>query len=75
MLLQVLSKVSPQSFNLQHVVQTLKKIMQGEDDLRGLAKIMAFMRALSILLVLMHLYWFCYGFFLQRGWTLEREVW
>ena len=45
--------------------------MQGEDDLRGLAKIMAFMRAVSILLVLMHLYWFCYGFFIQRGWTLE----
>ena len=45
--------------------------MQGEDDLRGLAKIMAFMRAVSILLVLMHLYWFCYGFFLERGWTLE----
>ena len=45
--------------------------MQGEDDLRGLAKIMAFMRAVSILLVLMHLYWFCYGFFLERGWTME----
>ena len=45
--------------------------MQGEDDLRGLAKIMAFMRAVSILLVLMHLYWFCYGFFMGRGWTLE----
>ena len=45
--------------------------MQGEDDLRGLAKIMAFMRAVSILLVLMHFYWFCYGFFQQRGWTLE----
>ncbi|TZF84655.1 TraM recognition domain-containing protein [Pedobacter sp. BS3] len=45
--------------------------MQGEDDLRGLAKIMAFMRAVSILLVLMHFYWFCYGFFAKRGWTLE----
>ncbi len=45
--------------------------MQGEDDLRGLAKIMAFMRAVSIFLVLMHLYWFCYGFFIERGWTLE----
>ncbi|TDE53320.1 conjugal transfer protein MobC [Flavobacterium sp. GT3P67] len=45
--------------------------MQGEDDLRGLAKIMAFMRAVSILLVLMHLYWFCYGFFMEHGWTLE----
>jgi len=45
--------------------------MQGEDDLRGLAKIMAFMRAVSIILVLMHFYWFCYGFFAGRGWTLE----
>ena len=45
--------------------------MQGEDDLRGLAKIMAFMRAVRILIVLMHFYWFCYGFFLERGWTLE----
>lgn len=45
--------------------------MQGEDDLRGLAKIMAFMRAVSILLVLMHFYWFCYEFFVQREWTLE----
>lgn len=45
--------------------------MQGEDDLRGLAKIMAFMRAVSIIVILMHLYWFCYGFFEQRGWNLE----
>jgi hypothetical protein len=45
--------------------------MQGEDDLRGLAKIMAFMRAVSILLVMMHLYWFCYDYFINRGWTLE----
>lgn len=45
--------------------------MQGEDDLRGLAKIMAFMRAVSIIIVLMHLYWFCYSFFIERGWTLE----
>jgi len=49
--------------------------MQGEDDLRGLAKIMAFMRAVSVILVLMHLYWFCYGFFSDPGCTLEREVW
>ncbi|MEM8522924.1 conjugal transfer protein MobC [Flavobacterium sp. PL12] len=45
--------------------------MQGEDDLRGLAKIMAFMRAISILLMLMHFYWFCYSFFLENGWTLQ----
>lgn len=29
------------------------------------------MRAVSILVVLMHLYWYCYGFFLERHWTLE----
>lgn len=45
--------------------------MQGEDDLRGLAKIMAFMRAVSIILVLMHFYWYCYGFFEHRRWTLD----
>ncbi|MDR6513744.1 conjugal transfer protein MobC [Chryseobacterium camelliae] len=42
-----------------------------EDDLRGLAKIMGFMRAVSILLVLMNFYWFCYSFFQDQGWTLE----
>lgn len=45
--------------------------MQGEDDLRGLAKIMAFMRAVSIILMLMHFYWFCYSAFVDKGWTLE----
>lgn len=45
--------------------------MQGEDDLRGLAKIMAFMRAVSIFLVLILLYWFCYGFLIEHGWTRE----
>lgn len=45
--------------------------MQGEDDLRGLAKIMAFMRAVSIIVVIMHLYWFCYGFFDERQWTID----
>ncbi len=45
--------------------------MQGEDDVRGLAKIMAFMRAVSIIMVLMHLYWFCYSAFAERGWILE----
>lgn len=45
--------------------------MQGEDDLRGLAKIMAFMRAISILLLLMNFYWFCYSIFFEKGWTLD----
>ncbi len=44
--------------------------MQGEDDLRGLAKVMAFMRAVSVIIVLMHFYWFCYGFFAEHGWIL-----
>ena len=35
-------------------------IMQQEDDLRGLAKVMEFMRAISILLVVINIYWFCY---------------
>lgn len=46
-------------------------LMHGEDDTRGLAKIMGFMRAVSIIMVLMHFYWFCYTFFLEQGWSLE----
>lgn len=34
--------------------------MQQEDDLRALAKIMDFLRAVSILLVIMNIYWYCY---------------
>lgn len=34
--------------------------MQQEDDLRGLAKVMEFMRAISILFVVINIYWFCY---------------
>ena len=34
--------------------------MQQEDDLRALAKIMDFLRAVSILLVVMNVYWYCY---------------
>ena len=33
---------------------------QQEDDLRALAKIMDFLRAVSILMVVIHLYWYCY---------------
>ncbi len=45
--------------------------MQGDDDLRGLAKIIAFMRAVSIVLILMHFYWFCYSAFADKGWNIE----
>ncbi len=34
--------------------------MQQEDDLRELAKIMDLMSALSILFVVINIYWFCY---------------
>ncbi|MFV0587567.1 conjugal transfer protein MobC [Bacteroides reticulotermitis] len=33
---------------------------QQDDDLRGLAKVMEFMRAISILFVVIHVYWFCF---------------
>ena len=33
---------------------------QQEDDLRALAKIMDFLRAVSIILVVMNVYWYCY---------------
>ena len=33
---------------------------QQEDDLRALAKIMDFLRAVSIILVVVHLYWYGY---------------
>jgi hypothetical protein len=34
--------------------------MQNEDDLRSLEKIIELLRAVSILLALIHIYWFCY---------------
>ena len=45
--------------------------MQQEDDLRGLAKTMEFMRAVSILFVVIHVYWYCYEAFARTGLTLE----
>lgn len=41
--------------------------MQNEDDLRGLAKVMEFMRAISILFVVIHIYWFCYQSIRETG--------
>ncbi|PXV56004.1 YWFCY motif protein, partial [Dysgonomonas alginatilytica] len=37
------------------------------DDLRGLAKVMEFMRAISILFVVVHIYWFCYQSIRETG--------
>lgn len=44
--------------------------MQQEDDLRALAKIMEFMRAVSIIIVVMNIYWFCYQSFREWGTTI-----
>ena len=41
--------------------------MQNEDDLRGLAKVMEFMRGISILFVVIHIYWYCYEAILELG--------
>lgn len=46
--------------------------MQNEDDLRGLAKVMDFMRAISILFVVINIYWFCYQSF--REWSINIGV-
>ena len=41
--------------------------MQQEDDLRGLARVMDFMRAVSILFVGINVYWFCYSTLKEWG--------
>ena len=46
--------------------------MQNEDDLRGLAKVMEFMRAISILFVVINIYWFCYQS--VREWGIDIGV-
>lgn len=45
--------------------------MQQEDDLRALAKITDFFRAASIILLIVHCYWFCFEFFKTIGLTNE----
>ena len=46
--------------------------MAQEDDLRALGKIIDFIRAVSILLVIIHIYWFCYE--MISGQNLDMEV-
>ena len=46
--------------------------MQQEDDLRALAKIMDFLRAVSIILVVLNVYWYGYGAI--RTWGLDIGV-
>ena len=45
---------------------------QQEDDLRALAKIMDLLRALSIILVVANIYWFCQH--LVSGWQFHAET-
>ncbi|WP_233899283.1 conjugal transfer protein MobC [Tenacibaculum piscium] len=45
--------------------------MQNEDDIRGLAKTMEFIRAISILFVILHCYWFCYEAFTEWQFTIR----
>lgn len=36
-------------------------LMQQEDDLRALEKVVQFMRGISILFAVLNIYWFCHG--------------
>lgn len=45
--------------------------MQQEDDLRALAKIMDFMRAISIIFIVIHIYWYCYQSFFEWNVTIR----
>ncbi|MBR8785163.1 hypothetical protein IX308_001358 [Porphyromonas levii] len=44
--------------------------MGQEDDLRGLGKVMDFMRGISILFVVINCYWFCYEAFREWHFTI-----
>lgn len=45
--------------------------MQHEDDLRALAKVAAFIAAVGIVCNIMNIYWFCYEWFRELGWTFD----
>jgi hypothetical protein len=44
--------------------------MQNEDDIRSLAKIIELIRAVSILILIIHIYWFCYEFLEEQNATV-----
>ena len=46
-----------------------RRLMQHEDDLRGLEKVVQFIRAVSVLFLLLNSYWFCYGWFAAHDMT------
>lgn len=43
--------------------------MQNENDLKALSKILSFIRAVSVIILLTHMYFFCYSLFLKMGLT------
>lgn len=43
--------------------------MQNEDDLKALSKILAFIRGASVIVLLAHMYFFCYSFFTKMKLT------
>lgn len=45
--------------------------MAQEDDLRGLSKVMEFMRAISLLFIIIHLYWYNYSVLSDHHLTLD----
>ena len=47
-----------------------EKTMAQEDDLRALGKIMDFLRAVSIILAIMNVYWYCYEAMRMWGVTI-----
>ncbi len=44
--------------------------MQNEDDVRALAKIIELIRAVSILIIIFHIYWFCYEILVEMHATV-----
>lgn len=44
--------------------------MQNEDDVRSLAKIIELIRGVSILVLIIHIYWFCYEFLEEQNVTV-----
>ena len=44
--------------------------MQNEDDVRSLAKIIELIRAVSILILIIHIYWFCFEFMEEQNATV-----
>ena len=47
--------------SVYYIATPKPNLMQQEDDLRALEKVVQFMRGISILFVVLNIYWFCHG--------------